>query len=82
MRLAGADPQAAISGMDGRTGRSHYLIGEPRPPSCDELRALVPDIADRHVYVCGPTDMTSATRATLRRYCVPAAQITTERFSL
>ncbi|MGZ6638103.1 MAG: hypothetical protein ACXVII_35195, partial [Solirubrobacteraceae bacterium] len=58
------------------------MIGEPRSPSGDDLRALVPDIADRHVYVCGPTEMTRATRATLRRYGVPAAQITTEGFSL
>jgi ferredoxin-NADP reductase len=65
-----------------RGAEIHYLIGEPRSPSGDDLRALVPDITDRHIYVCGPTEMTRATRATLRRYGVPAAQITTERFSL
>jgi ferredoxin-NADP reductase len=71
------DALAARRGAD-----IHYLIGEPRSPSAEDLRALVPDIADRHIYVCGPTEMTRATRATLRRYGVAAAQITTERFSL
>ena len=60
----------------------HYVIGEPRTPSGDDLRTLVPDIADRDVYVCGPPEMTQATRATLREFGVPARQITTERFSL
>jgi predicted ferric reductase len=65
-----------------RGAEIHYLIGEPRVLSGDDLRALVPDIAERHIYVCGPAEMTRATRATLRRYGVPAAQITTEGFSL
>jgi ferredoxin-NADP reductase len=57
------------------------LIGKP-PLSGDDLQALVPDIVERHIYVSGPAEMTRATRATLRRYGVPAAQITTEGFSL
>ena len=65
-----------------RGAEIHYLVGEPRPPSGDYLRALVPDIADRDVYVCGPPEMTRATRATLRRSGVPSRQITTESFSL
>ena len=65
-----------------RGAEIHYLIGEPRSSSGDDLRALVPDLADRHIYVCGPTEMTRATRAMLRRYGVPAGQITMERFSL
>ena len=60
----------------------HYVIGEPRTPSGDDLRTLSPDIAERAVYVCGPPEMTQATRATLREFGVPARQITTERFSL
>ncbi|MGN6166708.1 MAG: ferredoxin reductase family protein [Solirubrobacteraceae bacterium] len=65
-----------------RGAEIHYLIGEPRTPSGHDLRTLVPDIAERDVYVCGPPEMTQATRATLRGYGVPARQITTERFSL
>ena len=69
--------------LAGRRGAEiHYLVGEPRPPSGDDLRALVPDIADRDVFVCGPPEMTRATRATLRRSGVPNRQITTESFSL
>jgi predicted ferric reductase len=65
-----------------RGAEIHYLIGEPRAPSGDDLRTLVPDIAERDVYVCGPPEMTQSTRAILRAYGVPARQITTERFSL
>ena len=65
-----------------RGAEIHYLIGESRTPSGDDLRTLIPDIAERDVYVCGPPEMTQATRATLRGYGVPARQITTERFSL
>jgi predicted ferric reductase len=69
--------------LAGRRGAEiHYLIGEPRAPSGDDLRTLVPDIAERDVYVCGPPEMTQSTRATLREYGVPARHITTERFSL
>jgi predicted ferric reductase len=65
-----------------RGAEIHYLISEPRTPSGDDLRTLVPDIADRDVYVCGPPEMTQATRAALHGYGVPARQITTERFAL
>jgi predicted ferric reductase len=65
-----------------RGAEIHYLIGDPRPASGDDLRQLVPDIADRDVYVCGPPEMTQATRTILRGSGVPGRQITTERFSL
>jgi ferredoxin-NADP reductase len=67
---------------DRRGAEIHYLVGEPRSLSGDDLRALVPDIADRDIYVCGPPEMTRATRATLRRSGVASRQITTERFAL
>ena len=46
------------------------------------LIALVPDIAERDVYVCGPPAMTSAVLEALRALKVPAAQVHAERFSL
>ena len=52
----------------------HYVIGERGGDglmSPEQLRRLVPDIADRDVYVCGPVSMTEATRASLRRAGVP-----------
>ncbi len=46
----------------------------------DGLLALVPDIAERDVYVCGPPEMVDATRASLRAAGV--GRIVTERFAL
>ena len=65
-----------------RGAEIHYMIGASRALSGDELRALVPDIADRDVYVCGPPEMTRATRASLRSFGVPRRQIILESFTL
>ena len=51
----------------------HYGAG-------DRLLALVPDIAERDVYVCGPPEMVDATVASLRGAGV--SRIVTERFAL
>jgi predicted ferric reductase len=59
----------------------HYVIGERGGDglmSPEQLRGLVPDIADRDVYVCGPVSMTEATRASLRGAGVPSRQIVSE----
>ncbi|HEX2105567.1 MAG TPA: ferric reductase-like transmembrane domain-containing protein [Solirubrobacteraceae bacterium] len=59
----------------------HYVLGERGNGgllSAEHLRALVPDIAERDVYVCGPDGMTAATRASLRRAGVAPAHIVTE----
>jgi predicted ferric reductase len=61
----------------------HYVIGERGGDglmSPEQLRQLVPDIADRDVYVCGPVSMTEATRASLRGAGVPSRQIVSEAF--
>jgi predicted ferric reductase len=61
----------------------HYVVGgrggDGRLSSA-QLRALVPDIADRDVFLCGPVSMTEATRASLRGAGVPARQIVSEAF--
>ena len=44
------------------------------------LREMVPDIADRDVYVCGPPALVDAIRRRLARVGVPAAQTHYERF--
>lgn len=44
------------------------------------LRELVPDIAERDVFVCGPPPMLTAVRRRLRLLHVPVAQIHFERF--
>ena len=61
----------------------HYVVGGRSADgrlSSAQLRALVPDIADRDVYLCGPVSMTEATRASLRGAGVPARQIVSEAF--
>jgi predicted ferric reductase len=67
-----------------RGAELHYIVGDHRGAallSPEHLQALVPDIATRDVYVCGPPAMTEATRATLGRSGVPRRQIVTERFA-
>ena len=65
----------------------HYVLGDHRGPGAAELLSaghlarLVPDIALRDVYVCGPPEMTAATGASLRRAGVPRRQVITERFA-
>jgi predicted ferric reductase len=44
------------------------------------LRRLVPDLASRDVFVCGPPAMVDAVRQRLRTLKVPAAQVHFERF--
>jgi predicted ferric reductase len=61
-----------------RGAELHYLIGAPR---AGDLRALVPDIAGRDVYVCGPPAMTAATRESLEHAGVSGRHIHTEAFA-
>ncbi|MFD5909816.1 ferric reductase-like transmembrane domain-containing protein [Streptomyces massasporeus] len=69
-----------------RGGALHLLTGRTgegsRPFEPDGLRALVPDIAERDVYVCGPPAMTSAVLGALRGLKVPHRQVHAERFGL
>lgn len=65
-----------------RGAELHYLTGADHPLSPTQLRALVPDLAQRDVYVCGPPEMTHSTRAMLRDLGVPARLIKVESFSL
>jgi predicted ferric reductase len=59
----------------------HYVLGgEPLSPEL--LLELVPDIAERDVFVCGSPAMTEATRASLGRTGVPRRQVYVERFAL
>ena len=67
-----------------RGAELHYVLGERRGDeilSAEHLRALVPDIAGRDVYVCGPRSMTEATRISLRRAGVPRRHIISEGFA-
>jgi len=70
---------AQVHVLTGRTGAG-TPPNEPFAP--DNLIALVRDIAERDVFVCGPPAMTSAVLRSLRTLNVPRKQIHAERFSL
>jgi predicted ferric reductase len=52
----------------------------PDPLRPDTLRRLIPDIARRSVFVCGPTSMIDAARLGLRAAGVPGERVFYERF--
>jgi predicted ferric reductase len=66
----------------------HFVVGDHATDegrhllSPAHLQELVPDIAEREVYVCGPPAMTDALRRNVRRAHVPARFIHAERFAL
>ena len=64
-----------------RGAELHYVLGAGERLEPEELQRLVPDIAARDVYVCGPPAMTEATRASLSRSGVSRRHIFTERFA-
>ena len=71
-----------------RDGSLHVLAG-PRqwftrtdPFAPETLRAWIPDVATRHVFVCGPDSLESAVMKGMRRAGVPTAHIHHERFGV
>ena len=46
------------------------------------LARLVPDIADRDIFLCGPPPMMTALRKAMIELAVPKSQIHFERFAL
>jgi predicted ferric reductase len=62
----------------------HLVTGPVRPDRLapGELSRLVPDIADRDVFLCGPPGMMTAVLRSLAELGVPKRQIHFERFSL
>jgi predicted ferric reductase len=76
--------RAELDELSRRRGAElHYVLGERRGDellSAEHLQALVPDIASRDVYVCGPRSLTEAARASLRRAGVSPRHIISEGF--
>ena len=72
----------------GRGVDVHYVVGDHAAPggerllSPQHLRELVPDIADREVYVCGPPAMAELVSRNARAAGVPRRFVHTERFAL
>ena len=50
--------------------------------STSHLRELVPDIAERDVFLCGPPAMVAAIEGNVRRAGVPRGCLHVERFAL
>jgi predicted ferric reductase len=66
----------------------HVLVGDHRDRQAADLltpahlQTLVPDVAERDVYLCGPPAMADAVARSLRRAGVPRRFLHTERFAL
>jgi predicted ferric reductase len=66
----------------------YYVIGDHATPegrsllSPQHLGELVPDLAEREVYLCGPPAMTNVTEQRLRAAGVPRRRLHVERFAL
>ncbi|MET8827981.1 ferredoxin reductase family protein [Streptomyces sp. NPDC004610] len=67
-----------------RGAELHLVTGpvRPDPLAPESLARLVPDIAGRDVFVCGPPGMTTAVIGHLKTLGVPKQQVHFERFSL
>jgi len=66
-----------------RAGRLHEVLG-PRaeaPLDVSHLRRLVPDVAERDVYVCGPGGFMTSFISAARQAGVPEDRIHYEDFS-
>jgi ferredoxin-NADP reductase len=65
-----------------------YVVGDHATPegsnllSPEHLRELVPDLAERDVYLCGPPAMTEVTERRLRHAGVPRRRLHVERFAI
>ena len=71
----------------GRDATVHYVVGDHRGDgasllSPSHLEELVPDVAERDVYLCGPPGMTAALERTIRAVRVPRRRVHVERFAL
>lgn len=66
----------------------HYVVGRrgaelPRNPlAAPALRAAVPDIRERDVFICGPPEMIEDVTSSMTTLGVPPSQVHRERFAL
>jgi predicted ferric reductase len=74
---------AAERGIAVHIVSGHHATDEGRGLlSPEHLRGLVPDIAEREVYVCGPPAMIAAIERNVRHTDVPSKYVHIERFAL
>lgn len=69
--------------VERRGGRLHRLVGPRSAVQLDRasLRHLVPDVAERDVYICGPDGFSSAVERAARASGTPPAQVHREAFA-
>jgi len=60
--------------------RVRYLLGDVGPLSPELFLRLVPRLADRDVYLCGPPGLAAAVRRALQQAGLPDEQLHEERF--
>jgi len=71
-----------------RGAKVNYVVGDHKSAegrdllSPRHLRELVPDIAERDVFICGPVGMIDSIVPNLRRANVPRSHLHVERFAL
>jgi predicted ferric reductase len=69
--------------VEQRGGRLHRLVGPRTSVRLDgpALRELVPDVAERDLYICGPDGFTAAIERAARRCGTPPANVHREAFA-
>lgn len=69
--------------VERRGGRLHRLVGPRSAIQLDRaaLRQLVPDVAERDVYICGPDGFSAAVERAARASGTPRAQVHREAFA-
>ncbi len=69
--------------VEARHGQLHEVTGprDKAPVGTRELRQLVPDIATRDVYVCGPSEFAKRISSSARHLGVPPTRIHDEAFA-
>jgi predicted ferric reductase len=66
----------------------HFVLGDHRTPgnerlmSADHLRELIPNIASREIYLCGPRAMMRTVEKSVRRLGIPSRYIHKDEFAL
>jgi predicted ferric reductase len=87
-RVVRDDDVVLADELDALDADVHYVVGDHaneegrRLLSAEHLRELVPDVADREIYLCGPPAMTAAVERSIRRVGVPRRRVHVERFAL
>ena len=78
-----------LAELEQRRGvKVRYVVGDHATPegrnllSPEHLHELVPDLAERDVYLCGPPAMTEVTEQRLRHAGVPRRRLHIERFAI